>query len=148
MMRPRMSADSTEIERGQSLLARISTEMVRAQKQFFGKGPLKARSYFFDDLLIVAMRGGLTTAEETLLDFGQEDTVRDFRQVFENEMTQRLSGMIEDLTGRKVVNFQSQIMFDPDVVIEVFVFEDHGREDAIAATVEAQLQNKGPAVRP
>ena len=36
-------------ERGQGLLARISNGMVRAQKQFFGKGPTEAKSYMLDD---------------------------------------------------------------------------------------------------
>ncbi|MBA3741326.1 MAG: DUF2294 family protein [Chloroflexi bacterium] len=49
-------------EHGQGLLARLSNEMVRAQKQFFGKGPTGAKSYLLDDLLIIVMRGGLTTA--------------------------------------------------------------------------------------
>ena len=124
---------------GQSLLARISTEMVRAQKEFFGKGPTRAKSYFLDDMLLVVMRGGLTTAEKTMLGFDQGDKVRDFRQVFENAMTQRLSGMIEELTGRKVVNYQSQVMFDPDVIVELFVFDRAGDDAARTATAEGQL---------
>jgi uncharacterized protein YbcI len=38
-------------------------------------------------MLIIVMRGGLTTAEQTMLDFGHPDLVRQFRQLFENEMT-------------------------------------------------------------
>ena len=121
---------------------RISNEMVQAQKKYFGRGPTKARSYFFDDLLLVVMRGGLTVAEKTMLEFDQEDKVRDFRQVFENEMTERLTGIIEDLTGRKVVNYQSQIMFDPDVAIEIFVFDERMREQGIEATAEGQLEGE------
>ncbi len=48
------------------------------------------------------MRGGMTAAEKTMLEFGQPDQVRQFRQLFENEMTGRLTDMIERLTGRKV----------------------------------------------
>jgi uncharacterized protein YbcI len=107
------------------VLARLSDEMVNAKKRFFGKGPDQAKSYMVDDLLIVVMRGGLTTAEQTMLRFGQEDMVRKFRQLFENEMTVELTTRVEETTGRKVVNYQSQIMFDPDIVVEMFVFEDH-----------------------
>ena len=96
------------------LLARISTEMVRTQKQFFGKGPTKAKSYMLDDFLIIVMRGGVTVAERTMLEADRERLVREFRQEFENEMGGRLIGMIEELTGRKVVTYQSQILFDPD----------------------------------
>ncbi|MBA3746456.1 MAG: DUF2294 domain-containing protein [Solirubrobacterales bacterium] len=109
---------------GESLAMQLSNAMVKAQKQYFGKGPLRAKSYLVDDLLFIVMRGGMTRAEETMLDFDQADMVRDFRQTFENEMTERLTTMIEDITGRKVLTYQSQILFDPNLVIEIFVFDE------------------------
>jgi uncharacterized protein YbcI len=124
---------------GGELLARISNAMVQAQKDFFGMGPTQAKSYMLDDLLIIVMRGGLTRAERTMLDFGHPDLVRQFRQVFENEMTERLVGTMEKLTRRKIVTYQSQIMFDPDVIVEMFVFDSEGSSDAIEATAEGQL---------
>ena len=127
-------------QEGGELLARISNEMVRAQKEFFGKGPTKAKSYMLDDMLIIVMRGGLTTAEVTMLQLGQQDQVRQFRQLFENEMTDRLTGKMEELTGRKILTYQSQIMFDPDVGVEMFVFDSDGSTDAIEATAEGQLE--------
>ncbi len=126
---------------GQSLLARISNEMVRAQKRFFGKGPTQAKSYILDDLLIIVMRGGLTTAEKTMLEFGQADQVRQFRQLFENEMTERLTDMIEKLTGRKVLTYQSQIMFDPQLVVEMFVFDSSASDGVRTATAQGQTQD-------
>ena len=136
---------ATRDEAGRDLLGRVSTGMVQAQRKFFGKGPVKAKSYVMDDLLVVVLRGGLTRAEKTLLGFGQEDLVREFRQVFENEMTEQLTGIVEDLTGRKVVTYQSQIMFDPDIVIEVFVFDDRMKDDAIEATGEGQRADEAAA---
>ena len=130
-------------DQSDSLLGRISTEMVRLQKQFFGKGPTSAKSYLFDDLLLVVMRDGLTVAEKTMLSFaGQEDLVRQFRQHFENEMTSRLVSSIEELTRRKVVNYQSQVMFDPDVIVEIFVFDRPGGDDERFATAEAQIDDE------
>jgi uncharacterized protein YbcI len=117
---------------GGELLSHISNEMVRAKKQFFGRGPEKAKSYLLDDLLIVVMRGGLTTAEQTMKSFGQEDMIRQFRQLFENEMTDHLKGLVEEATGREVVTYQSQILFDPDIIVEIFVFAD-GEDDPDAA---------------
>ena len=128
-------------DHGQSLLSQISNEMVRAQKQFFGKGPTEAKSYLLDDLLIIVMRGGLTTAEKTMLEFGQQDQVRQFRQLFENEMTERLTDMIERLTDRRVLTYQSQIMFDPDVVVEMFVFDSAADRDDRAATAAGQTHD-------
>jgi uncharacterized protein YbcI len=125
-------------QHGESLLAQISNEMVRAQKRFFGKGPTEAKSYLLDDLLIIVMRGGMTTAEKTMLEFGQQDQVRQFRQLFENEMTERLTDMIERLTGRKVLTYQSQVMFEPDVVVEMFVFDSPADAASRTATAEGQ----------
>jgi uncharacterized protein YbcI len=111
-------------EPGGQMLAQLSNEMVRTLKKFYGKGPTSAKSYMLDDLLIIVMRGGMTTAEQTMKDFDQTDRVREFRQTFENEMTGRLIRRVEEITGRKVVTHQSQIMFDPDVIVEMFVFAD------------------------
>ena len=107
-----------------SLLSQISTEMVQAMKQHYGKGPVSAKSYLVDDLLFVVMRDMVTQAERTMLDAGRGDTVRDFRQQFENEVAEVLTGIVERLTGRRVVNYQSQVLFDPDLTVEIFVFHD------------------------
>ena len=108
----------------QGLLAKISTEVVRTLKDSFGKGPLKAKSYLQDDFLLVVMRGGVTVAEQTMLDRGHGDLVREFRQTYQNEMGDELVAKIEVLTGRKVVNYQSQILFEPHIVMEMFFFDD------------------------
>jgi uncharacterized protein YbcI len=138
-MSERSSAEPPE-PRGGDMLARLSDEIVGAKKQFFGKGPEQAKSYMLDDLLIVVMRGGLTTAEQTMLRFGRENLVREFRQLFENDMTEVLTGLVEQTTGRTVVNYQSQIMFDPDIIVEMFFFAEP-RQDGIEATVEGQLRD-------
>ena len=77
-----------------------------------------------------------------MLDFGEEDKVRDFRQTFENQATERLTGMIEDLTGREVLTHQSQILFDPDRVVELFLFDRKSRPELIRATAEGQLRDE------
>jgi uncharacterized protein YbcI len=115
---------------GQSLLSSISNEVVRTIKDSFGKGPVKAKSYLLDDFLLVVMRGGVTTAEQTMLDRGHSDLVRQFRQTYQNEMGTELVTKIETLTGRRVVNYQSQILFDPHIVMEIFFFEDSADDDA------------------
>jgi uncharacterized protein YbcI len=119
-----MADPATTTAPEQGLLAKISTEVVRTLKDSFGKGPLKAKSYMLDDFLLVVMRGGVTVAEQTMLDRGHSDLVRQFRQTYQNEIGDHLVAKIEALTGRKVVNYQSQILFEPHIVMEVFFFED------------------------
>lgn len=126
---------------GNDLLSQISNEMVRAQKKFFGRGPTQVKSYMLDDFLMIVMRGSQTVAEATMVEFHQENLVREFRQTFENEMTARLTGMIEELTGRKVLGYQSQIIFEPEVVVELFFFDRPAGESEVAATARGQLED-------
>lgn len=128
-----------EGQSGAALLAAISREMVKAMKVFYGRGPTKAKSYLIDDLLFVVMRGGMTEAEQTLLDAGEADAVRAFRQHFENVMGERLIGTVEQLTERKVVTYQSQVLFDPHTIIEVFLFEKPFERGTIEETARALL---------
>jgi uncharacterized protein YbcI len=128
---PEREADSP------GLLQQVSTEMVRAIKQYYGKGPERARSYFVEDLLFVVMRGGITRAEETLLEAGRADSVRQFRQEFQNVMTERLTYVVEQITGRRVVNYQSQVLFDPDMTVEMFVFDRDGGPEERRETAAA-----------
>jgi uncharacterized protein YbcI len=131
-----------ELQRGESLLARISTEVVQTFKEYYGKGPTSAKSYMVDDLLFVVMRGGLNAAEKFLLEKDEVDVVRQYRQTFENRMNEILSAKIEKLTGRQVIAFQSQILFDPDMSIEMFVFDDRGTEESIDATALGQIADE------
>lgn len=131
-----------EEESGTSLRAAISREMVKALKTYYGKGPTKAKSYLFDDLLFVVMRGGETPGENTLLEAGHSDSVRTFRQRFQNIMGERLVGTIEQLTERKVLTYQSQVLFDPFVVIEIFVFDQPHASANIEETAKAILSRE------
>ena len=74
-----------------------------------------------------------------MLEGGKGDAVRKYRQDFENEMTATLIGKMEELTGRKILTYQSQTLFDPDIVIEIFFFDESGTPEQIQATAEGQL---------
>ena len=111
------------------VLGRISRELVHALKEQYGKGLHNAKSYLCDNVLLVVMSGGLLPAEQTMVDRGREDLVRDFRQQFENELAGPFAALVEDTVGRKVINYQSQIMFEPDMVFELFVLEASDETD-------------------
>ena len=54
------------------------------------------------------------------------------RQLFQMAMRASFSAAVEEITGRKVVQFMSQVAFDPDMAAEVFVREPNGDEAAPA----------------
>ena len=97
--------------------------MVALAKRFYGKGPERARSYIMDDYIFCAMEGGLTRSEEVLVEAGQEQAVRQYRLLFQEAMTKTVTEAIEQITGRRVLGYHSQITFDPARTFEIFVLE-------------------------
>src|SRR3712207_2421741 len=106
------------------VLAAISSEMVRLKAQNFGKGPVEAKTYECDDFLFCVMKGVTTKAEQVLISSGEKQVVRDFRLAFQEKMRADFIGAVERITDRKVLTYESQILFDPDTVVEIFLLED------------------------
>jgi uncharacterized protein YbcI len=103
------------------LLAAISTRMVAMVRENYGRGPMKAKTYALDDIVVVVLRGtGFTPLEQTILDSGMPERVVAMREDFQRVMAQRYRDTIEDLTGRKVLAFLSQAHVEPDITMEVF----------------------------
>jgi uncharacterized protein YbcI len=106
---------------GGQLLAAISTRIVALLREHYGRGPMKAKTYALDDIIVVVMRGsGFTPLEQTIMDSGHPDRVVDMRHQFQHMMTERFTKTIESLTGRKVLAFLSQAHVEPDITIEIF----------------------------
>lgn len=106
---------------GGRLLAAISTAFVAILRDHYGRGPMKAKTYALDDLIVVVMRGsGFTPLEQTIMDSGEPDRVIAMREDFQRVMADRYRQTIHELTGRNVVAFLSQAHVDPDITLEVF----------------------------
>jgi len=104
-----------------SLRAELANAMVAMKKQFYGRGPEAAKAWILDDYVFVAMEGGLTRNEETLLADGKADLVRMYRLAFQETMTVATTSAVAELTGREVLTYHSQIVFDPPRTFEIFV---------------------------
>jgi uncharacterized protein YbcI len=106
---------------GGHLLAAISNRIVQIQREHYGRGPMKAKTYALDDLVVVVMRGsGFTPLEKTILDSGDPERIVAMRHEFQNMMTKRFTDTIEELTGRNVLAFLSQAHVEPDLTLEIF----------------------------
>jgi uncharacterized protein YbcI len=92
-------------------------------KQFYGRGPTAAKAWILDDYVVVALEGGLTRNEETLLADGKEALVRQYRLSFQETMGDVLMSSVAEITGRRVLTYHSQIVFDPTRTFEIFVLE-------------------------
>ena len=109
---------------GGSLLAAISTRIVAILREHYGRGPMKAKTYALDDIIVVVMRGsGFTPLEQTIMDSGEPHRVVAMREDFQRLVAQRYRQTIQDLTGRNVVAFLSQAHVDPDITVEMFFMD-------------------------
>lgn len=112
----------SEHERG-PMLATLSNAIVGLYKQYYGKGPTKARSYYMDDMVLCVLRGGLTRAEQTLAKSGRRDAVTRQRQEFQAAVQDEFIETVEQIVGRRVVAFMSNVHMDPDLNVEIFMLE-------------------------
>jgi uncharacterized protein YbcI len=106
--------------RGQVLTA-ISDGLVALIKDYYGKGPTQAKTYYQDDLVLCLLRGGFTRVEETLQQGGRGEAVLLQRMAFQQIMRERFEAVVQDATGRRVVGFMSGNQQQPDMMCEVFI---------------------------
>jgi uncharacterized protein YbcI len=111
-----------EHERG-PMLASLSNAIVGLYKRYYGKGPTKARSYLMDDMVLCVLRGGLTRAEQTLARSGRIEAVTRQRQEFQAAVRDEFIETVEQIVGRSVVAFMSNVHMDPDLNVEIFMLE-------------------------
>lgn len=103
--------------------ARISREVVRLHKEFFGRGPVRAKAYIHSDSVLVLMFNGHTPSEQTMLQGGGRRSVAQTRVDISESMRARFIEAIADITGRDVVGFMSSSQQDPDLLSHVYVLE-------------------------
>ena len=114
-------SEQTGALEGGQLLAAISTRIVAFLREHYGRGPMRAKTYALDDLIVVVMRGsGFTPLEKTIMESGEPDRVVEMREDFQRVMATRYKDTIKELTGRNVVAFLSQAHVEPDITIEIF----------------------------
>ena len=122
----------TKQEHGDALTA-ISEGLVSLLKEFYGRGPTQAKSYYSDDLVVCILKGGFSQVEQTLLDGGRGAAVIEQRMQFQDLMRGRFEEVIEHATGREVIGFMSGNQQDPDMMCEVFVLAPSDLADPCSA---------------
>ena len=113
-----------ETERSGSVRQEISNAMVGLKKEFYGKGPTEAKTYINDQYVFCVLKGGLTKNELTLIEAGEERLVRQYRLRFQEAMAESTTEAVARITGRRVIGYHSQIVFDPEYAVEFFVLDE------------------------
>lgn len=106
-------------------LAAVTNGIVRLFREYYGRGPTKAKSYLLDERIVVCvLEDTMTTVEQTLVKNGHHPMVREVRLTFQEAMAAQFTGVVEQAMGRSVAAYHSQLTMEPDMGFEFFVLED------------------------
>jgi uncharacterized protein YbcI len=119
-MEPVNSPDAST--RAGEQLAAATNGIVKLFRDYYGRGPTKAKSYLLDDRIVVCvLEETMTTVERTLVEQGHGQKVRDVRLSFQEAMAEEFKGAVSEALGRPVVAYHSQLTMEPDVGFEFFI---------------------------
>ena len=122
-MEPTPTTDS--VARQGEQLAAVTNGIVQLFREYYGRGPDKAKSYILDDRIVVCvLEDTMTTVEQTLVNNGDHDMVRQVRLRFQEAMALEFKTVVEKAMGRRVAAYHSQLTMQPDMGFEFFVLED------------------------
>jgi uncharacterized protein YbcI len=113
-------------DRGKTLLA-ITNAIVGLHRDFYGRGATRGRTIMQENYVMCVLDDIYNKAERTLIDDGKFEEVQRSRNAFQDTMEERFSKAVEEITGRRVVGFLSQVRKDPDVATEIFILEPDGQ---------------------
>jgi uncharacterized protein YbcI len=120
-------ADLVSVEGGQ-LLVTLCNGLVGLLREFAGRGPSKCKAHWAGpDLIVVLLRGGFTTAEQTLYEAGQGLAVRDSQHALSDVLETRMTELVQNTAARKVEAFMSASHQDPDLRALLFMLEPQER---------------------
>ena len=122
---------------GTSLRNAISNAMARIMRESSGRGPARTRTFICDRFVFAMLDDVLTPGERTLRAGGRGGLVRRARLRFEEMMSATFTSQIEALTGARVLAYHSQIVFQPDMAVEIFVL-DRPPHGGVRSAADAQ----------
>ena len=108
----------------------ISNAIGRLHHEYYGRGPDRARTIIQRNYVITFLDDIYTQVERTLIEAGEREQVKQTRLAFQRAMEEKFVAAVEELTGRKVIAFLSQVHFDPDLSQETFVLEPEAGDAA------------------
>ena len=88
----------------------ISKALISFEKEHMGRGPVEAKTYIIQDVVIIRLRGVLTPAERQLTkDESGIQLIKQIRAKLLENSTEILQALISDITGYEVVSFHTDI---------------------------------------
>jgi uncharacterized protein YbcI len=90
--------------------AEITQAVTKFEKEYLGRGPLDARTFFINDMILIRLRGILTAGDRKLAESreGQALLKESRRQLFESSIA-TFEEIIAQTIGCKLVSFHTDI---------------------------------------
>lgn len=121
-------------QRRGELEARITEAMIKFEREFMGRGPTEARTYVFDDIVLVRMKGIITRAEHHLASADPTGRGRDLVKQSRTELLEKAKpiviGLVEKEVGYKVISMHTDISVKAGERIILFTLERKFAENA------------------
>ena len=119
----KLGPSETKPLQGGELLTGISNMIVGMLRERYGRGPMRAKTYVMDDLIVCVLRDGFTKVEASMDEAGRTEQILEMRRDFQVIMGPHYRREIEALSGSKVTAFMSQAHLDPDITVEIFIVD-------------------------
>jgi uncharacterized protein YbcI len=90
--------------------AEISNALISFEKEHMGRGPLEAKTYIIEDIVLVRLKGVLTPAEIHLAK--DDEGIQLIKQIRAKLLEQSrgiLEDMVKDITGYPTMSFHTDI---------------------------------------
>lgn len=109
---------------GGQLLVTLCNGLVGLFREFAGRGPSRCKAHWAGcDLIVVILRGGFTTADQTLYEAGHGMAVRDSQHALSDVLEAKMTELVQNTSGRKVQAFMSASHQGPDLRALLFMLE-------------------------
>ena len=90
--------------------AELTQAVIKFEKEYLGRGPLDARTFFIQDMILVRLRGIITPAERKLAESreGQKLVKETRRQLFESSRP-LIEEMVKQIIGCQLVSLHTDM---------------------------------------
>ena len=109
--------------KGGELNAAVTSALVGIHTEYLGRGPKRASTFHYGNVLVMLMHDVLTHADRSLARTNRCDAVRHIRQLYQETMEADFCAAVERLSGQKVIAFISGNQIEPDIAAEVFILD-------------------------
>ena len=108
---------------GGKLLAEITNRIVSLMREHYGRGPIKAKTYVLDNLIVCVLSDGFTAIERTMIEGGEPERVLETRRDFQRMMNDPLQQADRRADRQQGARVPEPSPREPDLTIEMFLMD-------------------------